>query len=143
MKAVNFSTLEAGQLVEVPRTQFAPMRRGWNGWLFSDAVVIRKGISKKTGNKVVVVRMMIPFKTTNGYKTIEKCFNAAHAFQTKNIERAKHILEEDGVKTAEDFRKYSAEGGGEWNGQRVVGCDWIRFLVDEGFIKFEDQEVQA
>ena len=41
MKKVDFNKLQAGDLVEVPRTQFAPMRRGWNGWLFSEAVVIR------------------------------------------------------------------------------------------------------
>ena len=43
MKKVDFNKLQAGDLVEAPRTQFAPMRRGWNGWLFSEAVVIRKG----------------------------------------------------------------------------------------------------
>lgn len=37
MKKVDFNKLQAGDLVEVPRTQFAPMRRGWNGWLFSEA----------------------------------------------------------------------------------------------------------
>ena len=54
MKKVDFNKLQAGDLVEVPRTQFAPMRRGWNGWLFSEAVVIRKGVgrkSKKNGSK--------------------------------------------------------------------------------------------
>ena len=40
MKKVDFNKLQAGDLVEVPRTQFAPMRSGWNGWLFSEAVVI-------------------------------------------------------------------------------------------------------
>lgn len=39
MKKVDFNKLQAGDLVEVPRTQFAPMRSGWNGWLFSEAVV--------------------------------------------------------------------------------------------------------
>lgn len=28
MKKVDFNKLQAGDLVEVPRTQFAPMRRG-------------------------------------------------------------------------------------------------------------------
>lgn len=31
MKTVEFEKVKAGDLVEVPRTQFAPMRRGWNG----------------------------------------------------------------------------------------------------------------
>ena len=47
MKKVDFNKLQAGDLVEVPRTQFAPMRSGWNGWLFSEAVVIRKGVGRK------------------------------------------------------------------------------------------------
>ena len=48
MKAVDFNKLQVGDLIQVPRTQFAPMRRGWNGWLFSEAVVIRKGIGRKS-----------------------------------------------------------------------------------------------
>lgn len=54
MKKVDFNKLQAGDLVEVPRTQFAPMRRGWNGWLFSEAVVIRKGVGRKSKKNVVV-----------------------------------------------------------------------------------------
>ena len=56
MKKVDFNKLQAGDLVEVPRTQFAPMRRGWNGWLFSEAVVIRKGVGRKSKKNVVVVK---------------------------------------------------------------------------------------
>ena len=53
MKKVDFNKLQAGDLVEVPRTQFAPMRRGWNGWLFSEAVVIRKGVGRKSKKNLV------------------------------------------------------------------------------------------
>ena len=53
MKAVDFNKLQVGDLIQVPRTQFAPMRRGWNGWLFSEAVVIRKGIGRKSKKNVV------------------------------------------------------------------------------------------
>ena len=58
MKKVDFNKLQAGDLVEVPRTQFAPVRRGWNGWLFSEAVVIRKGVGRKSKNKFIFVRTM-------------------------------------------------------------------------------------
>ena len=54
MKKVDFNKLQAGDLVKVPRTQFAPMRSGWNGWLFSEAVVIRKGVGRKSKRNVVV-----------------------------------------------------------------------------------------
>ena len=60
MKKVDFNKLQAGDLVEVPRTQFAPMRSGWNGWLFSEAVVIRKGVGRKSKRNVVVVEMRTP-----------------------------------------------------------------------------------
>lgn len=73
MKVVNFDTVKAGDLVEVPRTQFAPMRRGWNGWLFSEAVVIQKGISAKNRRKVIKVEMRTP-KSSNDYGTMEKTF---------------------------------------------------------------------
>lgn len=76
MKKVDFNKLQAGDLVEVPRTQFAPMRSGWNGWLFSEAVVIRKGVGRKSKRNVVVV-----------------------------VER-----------------------------DDVTGCDWIRFLIEKGFL---------
>ena len=55
MKVVNFDEVKAGDLVEVPRTQFAPQRYGWNGWLFSEAIVIRKGIGRKSNKPVITV----------------------------------------------------------------------------------------
>ena len=73
MRKINFKKLKAGELVEVPRYCFAPLRRGWNGWLFSPAVVLTKGISKKSGKEVVKVKMMIP-RGTNEYSTVEKTF---------------------------------------------------------------------
>lgn len=80
MKKVDFNKLQAGDLVEVPRTQFAPMRSGWNGWLFSEAVVIRKGVGRKS-------------------------------------------KKED----AESFYKFIERDD-------VTGCDWIRFLIEKGFL---------
>ena len=47
MKTADFKSLKPGDLVEVPRTQFSEQRRGWNGWLFSEAVVIEKGGRKQ------------------------------------------------------------------------------------------------
>lgn len=75
MKKVDFNKLQAGDLVEVPRTQFAPMRSGWNGWLFSEAVVIRKGVGRKSKKNVVVVEMRTP-AGKNSYGTIEATFYA-------------------------------------------------------------------
>lgn len=68
MKKVDFNKLQAGDLVEVPRTQFAPMRSGWNGWLFSEAVVIRKGVGRKSKKNVVVVEMRTPACNAGSYR---------------------------------------------------------------------------
>ena len=126
MKKVDFKKIKTGDLVEVPRTQFAPMRHGWNGWLFSDAVVVRKGYGKRTKEPVIVVEMMLR-KARNDYKTTERTFYADEVLQTNNAERAKRFLEESGVSTKEDFYTFIQQ-------EDVTGCDWIKFLVDKGFI---------
>lgn len=126
MKKVDFKKIKAGDLVEVPRTQFAPMRHGWNGWLFSDAVVVRKGYGKRTKEPVIVVEMMLR-KARNDYKTTERTFYADEVFKTNSAERAKRFLEESGVSTKEDFYTFIQQ-------ENVTGCDWIKFLVDKGFI---------
>lgn len=104
MKKVDFNKLQAGDLVEVPRTQFAPMRSGWNGWLFSEAVVIRKGVGRKSKKNVVVVEMRTP--------------------AAKN---ARNILKKYGIEDAESFYKFIERDD-------VTGCDWIRFLIEKGFL---------
>ncbi|MGH2202196.1 hypothetical protein ACQ1ZM_15695, partial [Enterococcus faecalis] len=81
-------------LVEVPRTQFAPMRRGWNGWLFSEAVEIDKGIFPKSKRKAIKVEMRTP-KSSNDYGTIKKTFYAECVFQTRSIETARRFMQAD------------------------------------------------
>lgn len=128
MKKINYSKLNAGDLVEVPRTQFAPYRRGWNGWLFSNAVVIRKAVGVKTGKPMVVVSMCVPSnKVRNGYVEVEKSFYAECVFQTNSVKNAKEILEKVNIHTAEEYNDFIKQDD-------VTGCDWISFLVDKGFI---------
>ena len=110
MKKVDFNKFQAGDLVEVPRTQFAPMRRGWNGWLFSEAVVIRKGVGRK-----------------NSYGTIEATFYAENVFTTPAAKNARNILKKYGIEDAESFYKFIERDD-------VTGCDWIRFLIEKGFL---------
>lgn len=90
MKKVDFNKLQAGDLVEVPRTQFAPMRSGWNGWLFSEAVVIRKGVGRKSKKNVVVVEMRTP-AGKNSYGTIEATFYAENVFTTPAAKNARNM----------------------------------------------------
>lgn len=105
MKKVDFNKLQAGDLVEVPRTQFAPMRRGWNGWLFSEAVVIRKGVGRKSKKNVVVVEMRTP-AGKNSYGTIEATFYAENVFTTPAAKNARNILKKYGIEDAESFYKF-------------------------------------
>lgn len=127
MKKVNFAKVKAGDLVEVPRTQFAPQRYGWNGWLFSEAVVIEKGIGKKSGRQVITVEMRTPGKSRNNYGTMTKTFFAECVFMTNAISNAARLLEADGISSKEEFYKFIERDD-------VTGCDWIRFLVEKGFL---------
>ncbi|WP_405382661.1 hypothetical protein [Phascolarctobacterium sp.] len=127
MRKVNFEKIKPGDLVEVPRTQFAPNRRGWNGWLFSNAVVISKGLGAKTGRPCITVTMQTPGRERNNYNEVKRTFFAEHVFYTNSLETAKRFMQEDGVTNKEEFEKFAAR-------EDVTGCDWIRFLVDKGFL---------
>lgn len=127
MKKVIYEKVKNGDLVQVPRTQFAPMRSGWNGWLFSEAIVIRKGKGKSTGRPMIVVNMRIPGKSKNDYESIEKSFFAEHVFETNAVQTAKRFMKEDGVTSKEEFYQYI-------QCDDVTGADWIKFLVDNGFL---------
>ena len=125
MEKVDFAKLKVGDLVEVPRTQFSQTRRGWNGWLFSHAVVIDKYISKKTGKPVVKVEMMLPGITTNDYTTKVKPFYADDVFKSNGVRNA--MVRLDGVHSQEEYEKHIVE-------DEVTGSDWIKFLIDKGFL---------
>jgi hypothetical protein len=47
--------VKLGQVVEVPTYCFAPMRSGWNGWLFTRGIVTGFGTSQKTGKPMIKV----------------------------------------------------------------------------------------
>lgn len=126
MKVVNFNKIEVGDLVQVPRYQFAPMRHGWNGWLFSEAIVIKKGVGRKSNKPVIVVEMCVP-KSTNDYGTVERTFRADCVFLSNGVEIARKFLKEDGIESKEDFEKAIKK-------EEIVGADWIKFLVDKGFL---------
>lgn len=135
MKAANFESLKPGDLVEVPRTQFSQQRRGWNGWLFSEAVVIEKGIGSRSKKPVVKVLMRTPGKRgeygVNDYGEHEKTFLAQHVFQTNAVKNAERFMKAEGVETKETFYQFIKE-------EDVTGCDWIKFLVDKGFLFREE-----
>ena len=50
--------VKIGDVIQFPRHQFAPLRRGWNGWLFSAGIVEKLYISK-SGQKCATVRYCV------------------------------------------------------------------------------------
>ena len=46
---------KVGQLIQIPVYQFAPLRSGWNGWIFRVGVIDKLYISK-SGEKCAKVR---------------------------------------------------------------------------------------
>ena len=50
--------VKIGDVIQFPRTQFAPLRKGWNGWLFSAGIVEKLYISK-SGQKCATVRYCV------------------------------------------------------------------------------------
>lgn len=47
--------IKVGSVIQFPFYQFAPMRRGWNGWIFR-AGIVDKLYTSKTGKKCAVIR---------------------------------------------------------------------------------------
>lgn len=138
MNKVNFQKVKPGDLVQVPRTQFAPMRHGWNGWLFSEAIVIHKAIGKNSGRPIIRVKMRTPGKRSEGlnsYGTHETNFDARAVFYTGAVERAERLLLADGFKPGEDLDEFLVR-------EEICGADWIRFLNDEGRL-FQDQREEG
>lgn len=85
--------VKIGQPVEVPTYCFAPLRRGWNGWMFTKGIVKAFGTSKKTGNPLVKVEFpartyAVAYRTIRGdirvgeRETIEKWFPTSEIFET-------------------------------------------------------------
>ena len=92
MKVVNFDEVKAGDLVQVPRYQFAPMRRGWNGWLFSEAIVLRKGIGRKS-NRVGRYGVEKHERLRNGRKNISRRLRVSYKWsrdRAKVFERGRN-----------------------------------------------------
>lgn len=46
---------KVGEIVEIPDYCFAPNRRGWNGWLFANAQVVKLLGKNKFGQKVYLL----------------------------------------------------------------------------------------
>ena len=81
---------------------------------------------RKSKKNVVVVEMRIP-AGKNNYGTIEATFYAENIFETPAVENARNILKNYEIKDTESFYKFIERDD-------VTGCDWIRFLIEKGFL---------
>lgn len=68
---------EVGELVSVPYYCFNPYRKGWNGWLFANGVIVEKRIG--TGSKNANVPYALVEYDHNG-KTVQKVFKMENVF---------------------------------------------------------------
>lgn len=82
--------LKVGDLVEIPIYEFAPLRSGWNGWIFRVGVVEKLYISK-SGKKCATVRYCS--RCAGRYellpaKEVTKNVLCAHCFKYERLELA-------------------------------------------------------
>lgn len=115
---------KVGMLVQVPVYQFAPMRRGWNGWIFRVGVIDKLFISSKTGRRCAAVRY---------------CSGRAGRYQllpckehTKNF-YIEYVFEWDGLEWAQ--KSYNEFKAYEESGEQVCWDEDTAFLLNNGFIK--------
>lgn len=115
--------LKVGDLVEIPIYEFAPLRSGWNGWIFRVGVVEKLYISK-SGKKCATVRYCN--RCAGRYELLpakEVTMNVlcAHCFKYERLELA-----------TRNYRKCREV---EKNGEEVCWSEDTAFLVQNGFIE--------
>lgn len=74
--------VKVGSIVQVPVRQFAPLRQGWNGWIFEKGIVRVIGKSEKYGKCYKVEFPARGYNHTNRKETITKWFIADYCFET-------------------------------------------------------------
>ena len=119
----NVKNPQVGQLVKVPVYQFAPMRSGWNGWIFRVGVIDGLYIST-SGKKCAKVRycsglagryQMLPCKE----HTISLAIN--NVFEWNGLASAQ--------KSYTEFKRY------EDDGEQVCWDNDTAFLLNNGYIQ--------
>lgn len=117
-KALN---VKVGDVIEFPCYQFAPLRRGWNGWIF------RAGIVEKL------------YTSKNGFKcaTVRYCSRRAGRYTLlPNEERTVNLkIEHLFSYNVETQRRLYQEGlEAEKNGEQVCWSEDIALLVNHGIL---------
>lgn len=117
--------LKIGSLVQVPDYCFAPMRSGWNGWLFRAGVIRKIGKSKRDGATVYQVERCIRGygdpRVKDNRRTITAWFRKDAIFE-KGYEHSKMLMEHP--------REY-------W----CNGCydEDTEFMIDQGFLTYDPE----
>ena len=66
-----------GELVQVPYYCFAPHRKGWNGYLFANGVIVERHRRVKDNAPIAVVEYRLEGKAPERHKyTMDKVFKA-------------------------------------------------------------------
>ena len=118
-KATN---LKVGDVIQFPRTQFAPLRKGWNGWLFSVAIIEKLYVSHKG----------IPAAT------VRYCTRRAGRYQLLPCQEATINIRQDccfEFDVAWHEKMYREGREVEKNGEQVCWSEDIALLVNHGIIK--------
>lgn len=118
--------LKVGSLVQVPDYCFAPMRRGWNGWIFRAGVIRKIGKSKKDGTTVYQVERCI-----RGYGDPRYPENRS---RTYTAWFRKDAIFEISLTHAEMVMKHPRE---YW----CQGCydEDTEFMIDQGFLTYDPE----
>ena len=112
-----------GQLVQIPAYEFAPMRTGWNGWMFRVGVIEKLYISK-SGRKCAKVRYCT--KVAGRYQLLP-CTEYSKGFVIENV------FQWNGLALAQ--KNYTEFKAYEDNGEQICWGEDTAFLVSNGYIK--------
>ena len=122
MKKVNAP--KVGQLVKVPVYEFAPMRSGWNGWIFRVGIIEKLYISK-AGNKCARVRYCSGLA---GRNQVTDCHEYSKGWLVSNVFQYEGNL-------ANEQKSYDEYKACEENGEVVCWDEDTAFLLKNGFIQ--------
>lgn len=111
-----------GQLVQIPAFEFAPMRKGWNGWMFRVGVIEKLYISK-SGKKCAKVRYCTGIA---GRYQLLPCTEYSKGFAIENVFQWDNL--EWMQKQYTEFKSY------EDNGEQVCWDQDTAFLLNNGYI---------
>lgn len=112
-----------GQLVQIPAYEFAPMRTGWNGWMFRVGVIEKLYISK-SGRKCAKVRYCT--KVAGRYQLLP-CTEYSKGFVIENV------FQWNGLALAQ--KNYTEFKAYEDDCEQVCWDEDTAFLVSNGYIK--------